>query len=71
MTGSEFQDRRKATGLSQRDLADYWQVGKSTIARLETRDGHVKRVYALALIQLESDPELYDRWRGGLVVAEV
>jgi len=74
MTGNEFQKRRlqahqslqehEGLTLSQRNLAQWFDVGKSTIARLETAgDDHIKRVYALALLRLQAYPEEYVLWR--------
>jgi len=73
MTGDEFQRRRlqaheslqehEGLSLTQRDLARWFDVGKSTIARLETSGDHIKRVYALALLRLQAYPEEYVLWR--------
>jgi len=60
----ESLQEHEGLSLTQRDLARWFGVGKSTIARLETSgENHIKRVYALALLRLQAYPEEYVTWR--------
>ena len=58
MTGNEFKTKRKALGLTQAKLAELWNIGLRTVARIESSD-KVSTEYEQALLYLQLKDEGY------------
>lgn len=55
MKGSEFAERRRLLGLTQKELADMWQLNQSTIHRYEKGLMDIPRMQELLINHMVKD----------------
>jgi len=59
LTGNQFREIRKALGLSQAQLAQFFKINKKTIVRIEGRaDQNIERHYALSMRWIRVNADL-------------
>lgn len=64
LTGPELLAWRKASDLTQEELAENLGVSRPTVSSLEATQGQIAKVYVLAVIALKLDPNLIRRRSG-------